>query len=93
MLFGLTFIALVGISDPIRPEAYHTIETLINSDINVRLFTGDNVETAVSSGKACGILSREVKDDTVLEGEELEDLFDEKFIFRSKRSILTHYNN
>lgn len=56
LLDGLIFVALIGISDPIRNESPAVVQSLIDAEINVRLFTGDNLETAISSAKACGIL-------------------------------------
>ena len=43
---GLTFIAILGIQDPVNPEAASAIEQFKKAGINVRMVTGDNIITA-----------------------------------------------
>ncbi|KAL3765892.1 hypothetical protein ACHAWO_007579 [Cyclotella atomus] len=53
---GLTFVALVGIEDPLRKEVPEAIEKCYNAGIDVRLVTGDSEMTAVSIAYQAGIL-------------------------------------
>lgn len=52
----LTFLALVGIEDPLRPEVPDAIERCYEAGIDVRLVTGDSPNTAVSIAYQSGIL-------------------------------------
>merc|ERR1712238_230925 len=53
---NLTFCALVGIEDPLRPEVPGAIEKCYRAGIDVRLVTGDSPNTAVSIAYQAGIL-------------------------------------
>jgi Ca2+ transporting ATPase len=52
----LTFVALVGIEDPLRPEVPGAIEKCYEAGIDVRMVTGDAPNTAVSIAYQAGIL-------------------------------------
>ena len=52
----LTFVALVGIEDPLRPEVPDAIQMCYEAGIDVRLVTGDSPNTAVSIAFQSGIL-------------------------------------
>lgn len=53
---GLTLISIVGIEDPVRPEVPEAIQKCNRAGISVRMVTGDNIMTAKSIAKKCGIL-------------------------------------
>lgn len=52
----LIFIGLVGIEDPIRPEARNCVIKVQEAGVIVRMVTGDNMETAISIAKQSNIL-------------------------------------
>jgi len=52
----LTLVAIVGIEDPLRPEVAPAIERCFTAGIDVRMVTGDNLDTAVAIASRCGIL-------------------------------------
>jgi P-type Ca2+ transporter type 2B len=52
----LTCVAIVGIEDPVRPEVPGAILDCERSGITVRMVTGDNITTARSIAKKCGII-------------------------------------
>uniref|UniRef100_A0ACB8F8H2 Uncharacterized protein n=1 Tax=Sphaerodactylus townsendi TaxID=933632 RepID=A0ACB8F8H2_9SAUR len=52
----LTYIAIVGIEDPVRPEVPDAIRKCQNAGIVVRMITGDNIDTARAIAVKCGIL-------------------------------------
>ena len=53
---GLTLLGVVGIEDPLRPEVKPAIDKCYAAGIDVRMVTGDNLDTAVAIAKRCGIL-------------------------------------
>ena len=55
----LTLVAIVGIEDPLRPEVAPAIERCFSAGIDVRMVTGDNIDTAVAIASRCGILRDE----------------------------------
>uniref|UniRef100_A0AAQ4R3H6 Calcium-transporting ATPase n=1 Tax=Gasterosteus aculeatus aculeatus TaxID=481459 RepID=A0AAQ4R3H6_GASAC len=56
ILTGLTYIAVVGIEDPVRPEVPNAIKKCQRAGITVRMVTGDNIDTARAIATKCGIL-------------------------------------
>ena len=52
-----TFIGVVGIKDPLRPEAYTAVRACQKAGVVVRMVTGDHIETAKFIAKECGILT------------------------------------
>ena len=55
----LTVIGICGIRDPLRPEVPHAIELCKQAGVVVRMVTGDNINTAVSIARQCGILTED----------------------------------
>ncbi|KAK0558170.1 plasma membrane calcium, partial [Tilletia horrida] len=53
----LTLIAITGIEDPLRPGVRDAVEACRKAGVQVKMCTGDNVLTAKSIAKQCGILS------------------------------------
>ncbi|KAN0019555.1 hypothetical protein ACTFIU_002771 [Dictyostelium citrinum] len=53
---GLTFLALVGIKDPVRKEVPRAVKRCQGAGIFVRMLTGDNILTAKNIARECGIL-------------------------------------
>jgi Ca2+-transporting ATPase len=52
-------IALVGIEDPLRPEVVNAIRQCDIAGVNVRMVTGDFINTARAIATQCGILKPE----------------------------------
>ena len=52
-----TFVGVVGIKDPLRPEAYTAVRACQKAGVVVRMVTGDHIETAKFIAKECGILT------------------------------------
>lgn len=52
---GLTFIGVVGIEDPLRPGVKDAVIACQKAGVFVRMVTGDNMVTAKSIAKQCGI--------------------------------------
>ncbi|RMZ94432.1 Plasma membrane calcium-transporting ATPase, partial [Brachionus plicatilis] len=69
---GLTCICICGIQDPVRPEVPEAIRKCKSAGIVVRMVTGDNVNTARSIARSCGIIGAN-DDFLVLEGKEFNE--------------------
>ena len=52
---GLTFLGVVGIEDPLRDGVPEAVKACQRAGVFVRMVTGDNVVTAKSIAKQCGI--------------------------------------
>jgi len=66
----LVFLGLLGLEDPPREEVAKAIETAKVAGIEVKMITGDNIETAISIGKQIGLAGR------ALEGSQIDNLSD-----------------
>uniref|UniRef100_K3WT93 Uncharacterized protein n=1 Tax=Globisporangium ultimum (strain ATCC 200006 / CBS 805.95 / DAOM BR144) TaxID=431595 RepID=K3WT93_GLOUD len=69
----LTCLSIVGIENPVRPDVPGAVDELKRADVVVRMVTGDNVLTACSIARQCGILPSHSEDanevqDAVLDG-------------------------
>jgi Ca2+-transporting ATPase len=71
----MTFLGLVGMSDPPRPEAGRAIETCVRAGIKPILITGDHALTAEAVARELGVLTR----GRVVTGPELDAMSDEEF--------------
>jgi Ca2+-transporting ATPase len=71
---GLTFLGLVGLIDPPRPEARDAIETCRRAGIKAVMITGDHPATAEAIARELGLL----RSGRVVTGAELEALSDEE---------------
>ena len=70
----MTFVGLVGMMDPIRPEVAAAVEEAHGAGIRVVMITGDHVDTATAIGKSLGLVkSRE----EAMTGAELDAVSDE----------------
>ncbi|KAF1955673.1 calcium-translocating P-type ATPase [Byssothecium circinans] len=72
-LFDMTFIGVVGIQDPLRPNVPEAVAKCKNAGVKVRMVTGDNVITARAIATDCGIYT----DGIVMEGPEFRKLSEE----------------
>lgn len=72
---GLTFIGLVGMIDPPRPNARAAVKTCREAGIKPIMITGDHVVTASAIAKKLGIL---LPEDRAITGSELDEMSDEE---------------
>jgi Ca2+-transporting ATPase len=72
----LTFLGLVGLLDPARPEAKKAIEQCHSASIEVVMITGDHPSTAVAIAKQLGIIQSDHSDSSqhVITGLELSQM-------------------
>lgn len=72
---SMTFVAVIGVVDPVREEVPYAVKTAHEAGIQVIEITGDCIETAVAVAKECGIY----KDgDVALTNDEFEAMSDEE---------------
>jgi len=53
----LVFVALVGLADPLRPEARQAVETCRRAGIRVLMLAGDHAQTALTVGRELGLVT------------------------------------
>ena len=73
---GLAFVGLVGIIDPLRPEAKDAVHTALAAGIDVRMITGDHAVTATAIGESLGL------GPGAISGGELQALTDDQLVRR-----------
>jgi Ca2+-transporting ATPase len=74
---GLTLLALVGISDPVREDVPQAVQTCKDAGINVVMVTGDHVKTAAVIAEKIGLLE---DDSIILEGEQFGRMSDKEIL-------------
>ncbi|KAJ6035912.1 hypothetical protein N7540_000191 [Penicillium herquei] len=71
----MIWIGAFGIHDPLRPEVSEAINKCSAAGVQVKMVTGDNINTALSIAKACGI---KTEDGIAMTGPELRKLGDDE---------------
>ncbi|RJE20673.1 Cation transporting ATPase [Aspergillus sclerotialis] len=71
VLRDLTWIGAFGIQDPLRPEVTDAIRTCRAAGVQVKMVTGDNIGTAQSIAKSCGI---KTDDGVIMQGSDFRKL-------------------
>ncbi|KAL5334978.1 hypothetical protein BJX70DRAFT_391013 [Aspergillus crustosus] len=67
----MTWLGAFGIHDPLRPEVSEAIRKCHTAGVQVKMVTGDNINTALSIATSCGI---KTADGIAMEGPELRKL-------------------
>jgi Ca2+-transporting ATPase len=81
----LVFLGLVGMKDPIRPEAKAAVEACRAAGIRTVMITGDHKDTAVAIAKELGIME---PGEHAISGAELNQLSDEELRDRVKAAAV-----
>ncbi|HVB31871.1 MAG TPA: HAD-IC family P-type ATPase [Gemmatimonadaceae bacterium] len=71
---GFVFAGLVGLEDPLRPDAAAAVQSARTAGIRVLMITGDHADTARVIGRRLGL------GDAVLSGRELDGMIDDELI-------------
>ncbi|KAB8271875.1 hypothetical protein BDV30DRAFT_249797 [Aspergillus minisclerotigenes] len=71
LLRDMTWVGAFGIHDPLRPEVSGAIKTCHSAGVQVKMVTGDNINTASAIASSCGIKNG---DGIVMEGPEFRKL-------------------
>ncbi|CAI7571315.1 unnamed protein product [Penicillium pancosmium] len=72
---NMTWVGVVGIKDPLRPEVPQAIRKCHSAGVQVKMVTGDNVATATAIATSCGI---KTEDGLVMEGPKFRKLSNEE---------------
>lgn len=72
---GYTWVGLIGMEDPVRPEVIEAVHVAQNAGIQIKMITGDYRKTAEHIAKSVGIM-KEI--DTSLEGLDIASLTDKE---------------
>ncbi|OJJ00436.1 hypothetical protein ASPVEDRAFT_51620 [Aspergillus versicolor CBS 583.65] len=72
---GMTWLGVMGIQDPLRPEVPAAIKRCHDAGVQVKMVTGDNVNTATAIAESCGV---KTKDGIVMEGPKFRQLSEEE---------------
>lgn len=78
----LTFIGVVGISDPIRPEVPAAIQSCTDAGIQVKIVTGDTYGTAKEIGRQIGLWDDSCTERNIITGTEFAQMSDEELSTR-----------
>ncbi len=78
---NLTFVGMVGMADPVRPEAAGAVEQFRCAGVKTVMITGDRMDTAFAIAKELGIAR---KMDECLSGEDMQEMTDTQFQKRLK---------
>ncbi|MCW8910859.1 MAG: HAD-IC family P-type ATPase [Gammaproteobacteria bacterium] len=73
VLKGLSFLGIVGIIDPLRPEVIQAVRQCRDASIKVAMITGDHPETALTLARLAGIADSNMP---VVSGSELTTAFE-----------------
>jgi Ca2+-transporting ATPase len=72
---ALEFCGLIGIKDPLRPQAKKTVKELLGAGIKLVVVTGDHKDTAMSIANEAGLFAEEKN---VMTGEQLDRVSDKE---------------
>ena len=72
----LTFLGIVAISDPIRPDVPMAVEKCLNAGVEVKIVTGDTPNTAKEIGRQIGLWGERDSDNNHLTGPEFAAMSD-----------------
>lgn len=73
----LTFLGIVAISDPVRPDVPAAVEKCLHAGIDVKIVTGDTPATAREIGRQIGIWKETDTPDQIITGVDFEKLPDD----------------
>lgn len=73
---SLTMVGIFALQDPLRPEIVESVKKCHAAGINVRMVTGDNLDTAKAIAIEAGIVSAEdaEKEYVCMEGKDFREL-------------------
>lgn len=76
---NMTFLGMVGMEDPVRPEALEAVQTFRAAGVDTVMITGDHIDTAFAIGRQLQIVSRM---EECMSGEELQRLDEAELLRR-----------
>ena len=82
---SLTFLGIVAISDPVRPDVPAAIQDCRNAGVRVKIVTGDTAATACEIGRQVGLWTDEDNDDAIISGPDFAALSDDEAAQRAQQ--------
>ncbi len=82
---ALTFLGIVAISDPVRPDVPAAIQDCRNAGVKVKIVTGDTGGTAREIGRQVGLWTNEDGDDAIITGPDFAALADDEAAQRASK--------
>lgn len=79
---GMTFLGVVAISDPVRPEVPEAVKGCIDAGIDVKIVTGDTPGTAKEIGRQIGLWTDEDGEQNHITGAEFAAMSNERLLER-----------
>lgn len=79
---GMTFLGVVAISDPVRPEVPDAVKGCIDAGIDVKIVTGDTPGTAKEIGRQIGLWTDEDGEQNHITGAEFAAMSNERLLER-----------
>ena len=73
---ALTFLGIVAISDPVRPDVPDAIQDCRSAGVKVKIVTGDTAATAREVGRQVGLWTDDDSDDAIITGPDFAALDD-----------------
>ncbi|MBI5231173.1 MAG: calcium-translocating P-type ATPase, PMCA-type [Coriobacteriales bacterium] len=80
----LTYVGIMGLQDPARPEVPEAIAQAQRAGITVAMVTGDHALTARAIGEQIGLLAPDAPDTALVTGADLEDMSDDELAARAE---------
>jgi len=80
----LTFLGIVAISDPVRPDVPEAIQDCRHAGVKVKIVTGDTAATAREIGRQVGLWTSEDRDDAIINGPDFAALSDDEAAQRAR---------
>lgn len=79
---GLIFLGFQAMLDPPRPEVIDAVRICQDAGIQIKMITGDNLQTAISIGKKIGLKNNaeNSKEISAITGSELQKYSDQEFV-------------
>lgn len=81
----LSFLGVVAISDPIRPDVPEAVDKCRSAGINVKIVTGDTAATATEIARQIGLWKEEDTDENRITGTEFAQLSDDEALKRIRK--------
>lgn len=75
---NLTFLGIVAIADPVRPDVPEAVREVLNAGIDVKIVTGDTPGTAKEIGRQIGLWKPADTDRNIITGPEFAELSDKE---------------
>jgi Ca2+-transporting ATPase len=86
---NIEWLGFVAIADPLRPEAFEAVANCHKAGINVKMLTGDSIETASQIGRELGLLTSDKGNEAaVLTGPQFAALNDEEATVMAKKLVI-----